>query len=75
MRRTDGTTQNVVQEAKTGKLRAVYFREDLLREMINILSQSVSRHIILLGPDGVGKRTLAYSLALLMSEGKGPAGT
>lgn len=74
MRRTDGTTQNVVAEAKTGNLRAVYFREGLLRDMINILSQSVSRHIILLGPDGVGKRTLAYSLALLMSEGKGPAG-
>src|SRR5436189_247211 len=60
--------------AKTGNLRAVYFREGLLRDMINILSQAVSRHIILLGPDGVGKRTLAYSLALLMSEGKGPAG-
>jgi len=74
MRRTDGTTQNVVAEAKTGNLRAVYFREGLLRDIINILSQSVSRHIILLGPDGVGKRTLAYSLALLMSEGKGPAG-
>ncbi|MEO8612592.1 MAG: AAA family ATPase, partial [Chloroflexota bacterium] len=74
MRRTDGTTQNVVAEAKTGNLRAVYFREGLLRDIINILSQAVSRHIILLGPDGVGKRTLAYSLALLMSEGKGPAG-
>jgi ATP-dependent Clp protease ATP-binding subunit ClpC len=74
MRRTDGTTQNVVAEAKTGNLRAVYFREGLLRDIINILSQSVARHIILLGPDGVGKRTLAYSLALLMSEGKGPAG-
>jgi len=74
MRRADGTTQNVVAEAKTGRLRAVYFREGLLRDMINILSQAVNRHIILLGPDGVGKRTLAYSLALLMSEGKGPAG-
>jgi ATP-dependent Clp protease ATP-binding subunit ClpA len=74
MRRTDSTTQNVVAEAKTGRLRAVYFREGLLRDMINILSQSVHRHIILIGPDGVGKRTLAYSLALLMSEGKGPAG-
>jgi ATP-dependent Clp protease ATP-binding subunit ClpC len=74
MRRTDGTTQNVVAEAKTGNLRAVYFREGLLRDIINILSQSVNRHIILVGPDGVGKRTLAYSLALLMSEGKGPSG-
>ncbi|MCA0453511.1 MAG: ATP-dependent Clp protease ATP-binding subunit [Chloroflexi bacterium] len=70
----DGTTQDVVAQAKAGKLRAVYFREGLLRDMINILSQSVKRHIILVGPDGVGKRTLAYSLGLLMSEGKGPAG-
>ncbi|HRL10336.1 MAG TPA: ATP-dependent Clp protease ATP-binding subunit [Aggregatilineales bacterium] len=73
-RRPDGTTRNVVAEAKHGQLRAVYFREELLRDMINILSQSVRRHVILVGPDGVGKRTLAYSLGLLMSEGKGPAG-
>jgi ATP-dependent Clp protease ATP-binding subunit ClpC len=72
--RRDGTTQNVVAEAQAGRLRAVYFREGLLRDMINILSQAVHRHIILVGPDGVGKRTLAYSLGLLMSEGKGPAG-
>lgn len=72
--RPDGTTQDVVAESKAGKLRAVYFREGLLRDIVNILSQSVNRHIILVGPDGVGKRTLAYSLALLMSEGKGPSG-
>lgn len=72
--RADGTTQDVVASARIGKLRAVYFREGLLRDMINILSQAVNRHIILIGPDGVGKRTLGYSLALLMSEGKGPAG-
>lgn len=70
--RTDGTTQDFVAGAKSGKLKAVYFREGLLRDIINILTQSVNRHVILLGPDGVGKRTLAYSLALLMSEGKGP---
>ena len=39
-----------------------------------MLTQSVNRHIVLVGPDGVGKRTLAYSLALLMAEEKGPAG-
>jgi len=72
--RTDGTTQDFVAGAKSGKLHAVYFREDLLRELINILTQSSSRHVLLIGPDGVGKRTLAYSLALLMSEGKGPKG-
>ena len=70
--RKDGTTQDFVAGAKSGKLKAVYFREDLLRDLINILTQAVNRHVILIGPDGVGKRTLAYSLALLMSEGKGP---
>ena len=70
--RKSGTTQDYVAGAKGGKLRAVYFRENLLRDLINILSQSINRHVILIGPDGVGKRTLAYSLALLMSEGKGP---
>lgn len=70
--RTDGTTKDYVAGAKKGNLRAVYFRENLLRDLNNILSQSVNRHVILVGPDGVGKRTLAYSLALLMSEGKGP---
>jgi ATP-dependent Clp protease ATP-binding subunit ClpC len=72
--RKDTTTMDIVAGAKTGRLRAVYFRESLLRDMINILTQSVNRHILLVGPDGVGKRTLAYSLALLMSEGKGPKG-
>lgn len=72
--RTDATTRDFVASAKSGKFKAVYFRENLLREMINILSQSVNRHILLVGPDGVGKRTLAYSLALLMSEDKGPNG-
>ncbi len=70
--RADSTTVDYVARAKRGQLRAVHFREDLLRNMINVLTQSVNRHIILVGPDGVGKRTLAYSLALLMAEDKGP---
>ncbi len=72
--REDSTTVDYVKRARRGMLRAVHFREDLLRNMINVLTQSVNRHIILVGPDGVGKRTLAYSLALLMAEDKGPAG-
>ncbi|MCU0476503.1 MAG: hypothetical protein MUC99_10405, partial [Anaerolineae bacterium] len=72
--RQSSTARDVVEEAKQGTLRTVFFREGLLREMINLLSQRSSRHLILLGPDGVGKRTLGYSLGLLMSEGKGPAG-
>ena len=69
--REDSTTVDFVKRAKRGLLRAVHFREDLLRNMINVLTQSVNRHIVLVGPDGVGKRTLAYSLALLMAEEKG----
>lgn len=72
--RDDSTTVDHVKKAKRGQLQAVHFREDLLRNMINVLTQSVNRHIILIGPDGVGKRTLAYSLALLMAEDKGPTG-
>ena len=72
--REDSTTVDYVKRAKRGLLRAVHFREDLLRSMINVLTQSINRHIILVGPDGVGKRRLAYSLALLMAEEKGPTG-
>lgn len=67
--RDRGTTKDQVRAN-----RALHFREELLQEMISILSQTVSRHIVLLGPDGVGKRSLAYSLALLMKEDKGPKG-
>jgi len=75
IRRSDmGMTNDVVAQAKNGALRAVYFREDMLRNLIQMLGQTVSRHVLLVGPDGVGKRTLAYSLALLIAEGKGPKG-
>ncbi|MGB1287280.1 MAG: Clp protease N-terminal domain-containing protein, partial [Aggregatilineales bacterium] len=71
--KSHGTVRDYKKMAERGNLHAVYFREDLLREMISVLSQSINRHIILIGPDGVGKRTLAYSLALLMAEGKVPS--
>ncbi len=63
-----------VKAQVNGNIRPVYYREDLLRDMINILTQASNRHIILIGPDGVGKRTLGYSLAQLMAQGKGPKG-
>ncbi|MHB8625178.1 MAG: AAA family ATPase [Aggregatilineales bacterium] len=68
------TTRDVVATVKSGGVRAVFFRNELLNTLKNMLSQRVSRHVILLGPDGIGKRTLIYSLGLLMAEGKGPAG-
>jgi ATP-dependent Clp protease ATP-binding subunit ClpC len=64
--------QDFVSEAQAGEATAVYQREDLLRELLSLLALSNQRHVILVGPEGAGKRTLAYSLALLLAEGKGP---
>ena len=66
------TTRDWVAEAKSGELTPVYFRENLLRELIGLLSVASQRHVILVGSPGVGKRSLAHSLALLIAEGKGP---
>ena len=68
------TTRDWIAEAKSGERPPVFFRESLLRELISLLSVSSHRHVILVGPAGVGKRSLAASLALLIAEGKGPAG-
>jgi ATP-dependent Clp protease ATP-binding subunit ClpC len=68
------TTRNWVILAQKGEVTPVYFREALLRDLITVLSLATNRHVILLGPPGVGKRTLVYSLALLIAEGKGPEG-
>lgn len=70
-----GTTSDVEKAIRDGRDTTQYYpREELLQEMMSILSQSHSRHIVLVGPDGVGKRSLAYSLAQLMAEKKGPRG-
>ncbi len=70
----DGTPMlhDFVADAQKGEAQAVYQREALLGELMSLLSLSQKRHIILAGPEGAGKRTLAYSLALLLAEGKGP---
>ena len=68
------TTRDWVAEAKSGERAPVFFREELLRELIGMLSVKTQRHVILVGPNGSGKRSLAASLALLIAEGKGPSG-
>jgi ATP-dependent Clp protease ATP-binding subunit ClpC len=62
-----------VTEAQGGSAQAVYQRETLLQELISLLSLAQKRHVILVGAEGAGKRTLGYSLAQLLAEGKGPA--
>lgn len=68
------TTRDWVALARKGEATPVYFREALLRDLITVLSLVTNRHVILVGPSGAGKRTLVYSLALLITEGKGPEG-
>ncbi len=67
------TTRDWVALARKGEATPVYFREALLRDLITLLALATNRHVILVGPSGAGKRTLVYSLALLLAEGKGPA--
>jgi len=67
------TTTDYVALAKQGEVTPVYFREELLRDLIGLLTLASDRHVILVGPYGVGKQTLVYSLALLIAEGKGPS--
>ena len=66
------TTQDRVALARQGQATPMYYREDLLRDLISLLTLTTDRHVILVGPAGVGKRSLVHSLALLIAEGKGP---
>ena len=66
------TTTDYVALARQGEITPIYFRDELLRDLVGLLTLTTDRHVILVGPDGVGKRTLVHSLALLIAEGKGP---
>jgi ATP-dependent Clp protease ATP-binding subunit ClpC len=66
------TAQDLVALARDGQLQPVFFRQELLRDLLNLLNLARDRHVILVGPPGVGKRSLVHSLALLIAEGQGP---
>ncbi len=68
------TAVDHVALAKNGQMTPVYFREELLRDLVNLLSMASDRHVFLIGETGVGKRSLVLSLAQLIAEGKGPDG-
>ncbi len=68
------TASDLVGQAQAGELKPVYYRQALLRDLSTLLALAGPRHVLLVGPAGVGKRSLVQSLALLMAEGKGPAG-
>lgn len=62
-----------VEEAKQGQAATYFQREALLRDLLALLALAQKRHVLLVGPEGAGKRTLVYSLAQLIAEGKGTA--
>ncbi len=66
------TTRDLVALARDGQLQPVCYRQDLLRDLLNLLNLARDRHVILVGLPGVGKRSLVHSLALLIAEGQGP---
>ncbi|NOR81964.1 MAG: AAA domain-containing protein [Ardenticatenales bacterium] len=69
-----GTTVDYVALATEGGAEAVYERAALLQELIGLLSLAKDNHVILVGPPGVGKRSLVHSLALKIAQGNGPPG-
>ena len=68
------SASDLVSQAQSGELKPVYYRQDLLRDLSTLLALAGHRHILLIGPPGVGKRSLVQSLGLLLAEGKGPSG-
>lgn len=86
--RKRGITPQAVQEAlnpavlpveraaapKNRPAAAIYPRQDLLLKLVSRLTMAGKRHVILVGPTGVGKRSLVLALQQLIAAGKGPAG-
>lgn len=68
------TAVDHVALARQGQLAPVYLRTGLLRNLMNLLSMTQGRHVILTGPTGVGKHSLVLGLAQLMAQGQGPSG-
>ncbi len=63
--------RDLVEEAKQGELDPFFERRGLLDEVLSLLALSDKRHIILVGAEGAGKRSLGMSLSLLLAEGRG----
>jgi ATP-dependent Clp protease ATP-binding subunit ClpC len=66
-----GTSVDYVALARSGEMSPLHERPELLGELASLLALAHDRHVILIGPAGVGKRSLVYSLALQIAEGQG----
>jgi len=68
------TAVDHVALARQEQLAPVFPRDNLLRNLMNVLSMTTARHVILTGPAGVGRHSLVLALAGRVAQGKGPAG-
>lgn len=57
-----------MQEARAGDATPLFQRTALLQQMLGILALAGQRHILLVGPEGCGKRSLVITLAQLLAE-------
>lgn len=65
-------TQDMTDDARTGKLDPVIGRDDELRQMVDILTRRRQNNPILVGEAGVGKTAVAEALALEIVSGNVP---
>jgi ATP-dependent Clp protease ATP-binding subunit ClpC len=68
------STSGVSALAKERQAPLIYPRKRLQDRLVNLLSMTRQRHVILVGPAGVGKRSLVLGLQQLIRQGQGPVG-
>ena len=62
-----GTLLNT--EAKEGRLKKAFFRDDLVQQMVGVLGGSQNRCLLLVGPSGVGKTAVFYEVVQRILQG------
>jgi ATP-dependent Clp protease ATP-binding subunit ClpC len=69
-----GPVPSQLPKAKTLPYTPVFHRTRLESRLVNLLSMKSERNVILVGPTGVGKRSLVLGVGQLIVKGDGPFG-
>lgn len=65
-------TENLTEQARTGKIDPVLCRDNEIRQMVDILARRRKNNPIVVGEAGVGKTAAVEGLALRIAEGRVP---